>query len=111
VRPHYRRVDAAASATRRRAMNDRILSAQAAQTLQAESYRERSLLTWIVMSADDVAEVVARPMASGRGPLPYVLVAGSLAELRAMMPAGLTRSERQPADPLGVIEIWMTTGP
>ena len=40
-----------------------------------------------------------------------MLVADTLAELRGMMPAGLVRSPRQPADPPGVIEVWDSTWP
>jgi hypothetical protein len=87
-------------------MADRILTAEAAQTLQDESDRDREQLTWLVMEAQDSAEVIARPIASGRGALPYVLVAATLGELHRQLPAGLSRSPRQPADPPGVVEIW-----
>jgi len=39
-------------------------------------------------------------------PSVYVLVAETLEELGTMLPPGLERSERQPADPPGVIEFW-----
>jgi hypothetical protein len=39
-------------------------------------------------------------------PSVYVLEAETLGELRAMLPPGLERSERQPADPPEVIELW-----
>lgn len=48
-------------------MPDRILTAEAAQTLQDECDRYRELLTWGVMEARDSAEVFARPYATGRG--------------------------------------------
>ena len=38
----------------------------------------------------------------------YVMVAGDAAEMRAMLPPGLIRSERQPDDPEGVVEIWFS---
>ena len=58
------------------------------------------------MEADDSADMIARPITSGGGALPCVLVAATLAELHAMLPAGLSRSPRAPADPPGVVEIW-----
>jgi hypothetical protein len=91
-------------------MADRILTADAAQTLQDDSYRDRDLLTWVVTRDEGSGEAVARPVAAGRGALSLILVAGTLAELRSMMPTGLAVSERQPADPPGLVEIWMTTG-
>jgi hypothetical protein len=45
-------------------MADRILTAEAAQTIQAEADRDRELLTWVVMEAEDSAEVIAAGRAS-----------------------------------------------
>jgi hypothetical protein len=38
--------------------------------------------------------------------MPYVLQADSLAEIHAQLPPGLVRSERQPAEPPDLVEIW-----
>ena len=73
-------------------MPDRIITAEAAQTLQDEADQDRELLTWVVMEAENSTEVMARPVTTGRGALPCVLVAATLAELHGMMPVGLTRS-------------------
>jgi hypothetical protein len=35
------------------------------------------------------------------------MTATSLPELRAMLPTGLERSDRQPADPEDVLEVWL----
>jgi hypothetical protein len=91
-------------------MADRILTAEAAQMLQDEADLDRELLTWVVMEAQDSAEVIARPIAGGRGALPCVLVAPTLGNLHGLLPAGLTRSPRQPSDPPGVVEVWYATG-
>jgi hypothetical protein len=48
----------------------------------------------------------AQLMTSGQAPWPYLLLADTLAGIRAMLPPGLTRSERMPSDPPEVIEIW-----
>jgi len=39
-------------------------------------------------------------------PIPGALVAGTLDELRAQMPAGLTRRDRAPIHPAEIIETW-----
>jgi hypothetical protein len=39
-------------------------------------------------------------------PSPYLLVADSLAEIHAVLPLNLARTDRQPVDPPEVIEIW-----
>lgn len=92
-------------------MPEHILTAETAQMLQDESDRNRELLTWVVMEAEDSAEVIARPCGTGRGVLPYILLAATLGELHAQLPVSLTRSPRQPADPPGVLEIWYSVGP
>ena len=85
-------------------MGDRILTAEVAQALQRESAQEGELLAWIVTGRE--GEVVARPVTSGRGALPYVLVADTLEALRAQIPAGLVRVTETPMDPDRVLEIW-----
>jgi hypothetical protein len=43
---------------------------------------------------------------SGQAPSSYLLLADMLAGIQAMLPPGLVRSERMPADPPEVVEIW-----
>ncbi len=38
--------------------------------------------------------------------LPGALVADTLAALVALLPRGLTREDRTPLDPPGVVEVW-----
>jgi hypothetical protein len=38
----------------------------------------------------------------------YVLTAATLPELRAKLPGGLERSDRQRADPEDVVEVWVS---
>ena len=47
-----------------------------------------------------------RVLTSGPVPSPYLLLADTLTGIRAMLPPGLVRSERMPADPPEVVEIW-----
>ena len=91
-------------------MSDRILTAEAAQTLQDRSDGDGELLTWRVMKTKDGAGFVARPIAAGHGALLCVLMAATLSGMHAQLPAGLTRSPRQPPGPPGVVEIWFSAG-
>lgn len=86
-------------------IGDRILTAEVACALQRESEQEGELLVWIVAGSED--EMVARPVTSGRGALPYVLVADTLEALRAQIPVGLVRATDTPADPDRVLEVCM----
>jgi hypothetical protein len=36
----------------------------------------------------------------------YVLIGDALAEIHAALPPGLERTERQPAEPPAMVEIW-----
>jgi len=68
-------------------------------------------LTWILTAADveHPGKHVARAHQAdhqGGTVQPGALVADTLAELRAMLPAGLTRSDRTSALPPDVIESW-----
>ena len=66
---------------------------------------------WFVSVADPahLGKVTARAHTMdgrGRAWLPGVLVADTLEELRAMLPAGLTRRYNVLVDPLAVVETW-----
>jgi hypothetical protein len=83
-----------------------IVDAVMARSLQDDAARSHPLFAWIVM--DDVPEypdaVMARLVTDA--PTPYILLAQTLAEIHANLPAGLVRSERQLSDPPEVVEIW-----
>jgi hypothetical protein len=79
---------------------DQIIDAAMASALQVDAIRTHPLVAWIV-TRDEVAypgEFVARLMTSGP--------THTLAGLQAQLPTGLTRTDRQPADPPEVIEVW-----
>jgi hypothetical protein len=62
-------------------------------------------VAWVI-TRDEVAypgEFVARLVTDA--PTPYVLLADTLARLEVQLPAGLVRTDRQPADP-EVVEVW-----
>jgi hypothetical protein len=83
-----------------------IIDAVMARAIQADTARTHPLFAWIVMR--DVPKYpgafVARLVADV--PTAYALPGHTLAELRAQLPPGLERVERQPADPSEVVEVW-----
>ncbi len=88
-------------------MPDQIVDPVMAGAIQADAARVHSLLGWVVVQYPPQhpdAAFAARLITAG--PTPYVLLAESLAELHAQLPAGLQRFERQPADPPDVVEVW-----
>ena len=87
-------------------MADQVIDAAMARGLHADACRGHALVGWGVMRdpPEYPDRVVARLVTET--PSPYVLVADTLAEIHAQLPAALARSERQPADPPEVVEIW-----
>ncbi len=82
-----------------------------AQIMHADASARDKWLTWILTAADieHPCKYVARAHRAdhqGGTVQPGALVADTLDELRAMLPAGLTRSERTSALPPDVIETW-----
>ncbi|MBV8612668.1 MAG: hypothetical protein JOY66_02705 [Acetobacteraceae bacterium] len=87
-------------------MADQIVDAAMACALHADACRTHPLVGWVVMRdpPEHPDRFVARLMTEA--PSPYVLVADTLAEIHARLPAGLARAGRQPADPPEVVEVW-----
>ena len=85
---------------------DQLIDAAMARGLHADACRSHALVGWGVMRdpPEYPDRVVARLVTET--PSPYVLVADTLAEVHARLPAGLARAGRQPADPPEVVEIW-----
>jgi len=87
---------------------DQIINAAMARALHADACRDHALVAWAVLwdlpAYPD--RYAARLVTSGQGMLPYLLLADSLAAIREMLPPGLVRSERMPADTPEVSEIW-----
>jgi hypothetical protein len=88
---------------------DEIITPEMAATLHAEAMERRQLPAWIVFrdEPDYPGKVIARFAIDT--PTTSVLVADTLTELRAMLPPGLTVTERRSADPLEVVEMWFDT--
>jgi len=74
------------------------------RALHADACRGHALVGRVVMqdSPEYPDRVVARLVTEA--PTPYALVADTLAEIHAQLPAGLVRAGRQPADPPEVVE-------
>jgi hypothetical protein len=70
------------------------------------AYRDHGLVAWVVLwDLPAYPERYAARLATSTAS-PYLLLAETLAEIRAMPPPGLVWSERQYADPPEVVEIW-----
>jgi hypothetical protein len=75
--------------------------------LWSTTFRFRSK-GWIVMpdQPDYPDKIIARVVTDV--PTPYILLGHTLAEVQVQLLPDLQRSERQPSDPPGVVEVWLT---
>jgi len=89
---------------------DQLIDAAMARSLHADACRDHALVAWVVMfDLPAYPECyAARLVTSGEPPFPYLLLADTLAGVRAMLPAALERSERHAGDPPEIVEIWLT---
>jgi hypothetical protein len=89
-------------------MPDQVIDPTMARAVQADAAKLHILFAWIVQHdpPEHPDKFIAR-LATAH-PTVYIMVADTLAELQAMLPAGLMRSERQPGDPSEVVEIWFS---
>jgi len=80
---------------------DQLIDAAMARSLHANACRDRALVAWVVLWDLPAypERYAARLATSNPSPSPYLLLADTLACIQAMLPPGLVRSERQPADP------------
>ena len=78
---------------------DQIIDTAMARALHADACRDHALVAWAVLWDLPAypERFAARLVTSGPGPSPYLLVADTLAEIQAMLPPGLVRSERRQA--------------
>jgi hypothetical protein len=80
-----------------------LLALERAQVLQGESERGGVWLVWIVV--EEKRMFVALPVTED-GIQAGTITASSLTRLRQIMPLGLVRSDLQPSELPGVIEVW-----
>lgn len=90
------------------AVGVQVVDAVMAHALHQDACRDHALVAWVV-SYDDPAfpEQYVAQLATTSA-LPYAVVGDTLAEVREQLPRGLRRSERQPGDPPGVLEVWLS---
>jgi hypothetical protein len=76
--------------------------------LRADACRNHAAVTWAALWDLPAypKRYAARLATSGSPAPPYLLLADTLAGIRAMLPPGLVQSERMPVDPPDVVEIW-----
>jgi hypothetical protein len=87
-------------------MLDQIVTPEIARQLREEALRTRGMAVWIVM--DDWVAYPGKLMArlATMQTTRYVLLADTLDGMRAALPPGMYRSDRTPADPAGLVELW-----
>ena len=72
----------------------------------ADACPDHALVAWVVLwDLPAYPERYAARLATSTASL-YLMLADTLGGIRAMLPPGLVRSERMPADPPEVVEIW-----
>jgi hypothetical protein len=83
-----------------------IINAAMALALHADACPDHAIVAWVVLwDLPAYPERFATRLATSTAS-PYLLLADTLAGIREMLPPGLVRSERMPADPPEVVEIW-----
>ena len=89
-------------------MQDQIIDAVMARSIQADAAKAHVLFAWIILKDQDdyPGKVVAR--LATMHPTIYIMVADTLAEVQAMLPPGLSHAARDNADPPEVVEIWLS---
>lgn len=86
----------------------KVMTPADAQALQNYATARGTWLAWVVSTSDLEHPTTRAHTADHHGGvyLPGALVADTLEELRAMLPAGLMRHDRTSLDPPDVIEVW-----
>jgi len=87
---------------------DQLIDPAMAHSLHVDACRNHAAIAWVVLWDLPAypARYAARLVTSGSAPSPYLLLADTLGGIREMLPPGVVRSERMPADPPEVVEIW-----
>src|SRR5690242_5354593 len=88
--------------------DDQIIDPTMARALQANACRDHTIVAWVVLWDLPAypERYAARLVTSGQASAPYLLLADTLAGIRAMLPPGMKRSERMPGDPPEAVEVW-----
>jgi hypothetical protein len=88
-------------------MDNQVVTPKLAAALHRRALEQNARpVWWITEDGPDLAGVlIARLIADH--PTQYVLLAASLEDLRTKLPPGLARTDRLPADPADVVEVWV----
>jgi hypothetical protein len=88
-------------------MDDQVITPKLATALHQRALERSNHLVWkITEDGPGLAGVLLARLITDRA-TPYVLVAPSLKDPRIKLPPGLVRTDRQLADPLDVLEVWV----
>ncbi|MFL5281683.1 MAG: hypothetical protein ACJ8AW_12000 [Rhodopila sp.] len=87
---------------------DQVIDAEVARSLCTDVGRDHGLAAWVVVRDQPRPGSLTARLVTYE-PTPYVLTAATLEDLRAQLPPGLTRSEREPGDPPDLVEIWFVS--
>jgi hypothetical protein len=87
-------------------MQDQIIDATMARSIQFDAARKHPLLAWVVTQDQNAydGQFVARLATDA--PTAYVLLAATLGDLHSKLPHGTQWSDRAPNAPSEVVEIW-----
>ena len=85
---------------------DQLIDPAMARALHTDACRTHAAVAWVVLW--DLPAYPGRYAArlATSSASPYLLLADTLAGIRAMLPPGLVRSERMPGDLPKAVEIW-----
>jgi hypothetical protein len=87
-------------------VQDQMIDAVMTRALQADAIRTHPLMAWIIIRNQDTLPGTFMARLVTGAPTPYVLLADTPAGLYDQLPLGLTRTDRQPADPQEIVEVW-----
>ena len=88
--------------------DDQAIDAAGARALHADACRDSPLVAWVIWYDHPAyPERYTARLVTTQEPLPYLLVADTLAGIQEQLPPGLVRYGRQPVDSPEVVELWV----
>ncbi len=88
-------------------MDNQVITPKLAAALHQRALEQSARpVWWITEDGPGLAGVMLARLITDH-PTQYVLLAASLEDLRTKLPPGLARTDRLPADPPDVLEVWV----